>query len=90
MYNNLGITHILGYQSMRNFFNNIKGEDIFQSSKPVAVSAFLLVAIIITSLLSVRYYLLQDIVKNGIATKTIVAKNTTIQPRLALPTSRLK
>ncbi|MBR5303232.1 MAG: HDIG domain-containing protein [Candidatus Gastranaerophilales bacterium] len=61
---------------MKNFFNNIKGDDVFQSSKPIAVSAFLLVAIIITSLLSVRYYLLQDIVKNGIATKTIVAKNT--------------
>lgn len=61
---------------MRNFFGNIKGDDIFQSSKPAVISAFLLVAIIITSLLSVRYYLLQDIVKNGIATKTITAKNT--------------
>lgn len=61
---------------MKNFFNTIKGDDIFQSSKPVAFSAFLLVAVIITSLLSIRYYLLQDIVKNGIATKTILAKNT--------------
>ena len=61
---------------MKNFLNIVKGDDIFQSSKPVAFSAFLLVAIIITSLLSVRYYLLQDIIKNGIATKTIYAKNT--------------
>jgi len=61
---------------MKNFFNIVKGDDIFQSSKPAAFSAFLLVAIIITSLLSVRYYLLQDIVQNGIATKTIHAKNT--------------
>ena len=53
---------------MKNFFNNLKGDDIFQSSKPVAISAFLLVAIIITSLLAVRYYLLQDIIQNGIAT----------------------
>ena len=63
---------------MQNFFSNInsfKGDDIFHSSKPAAFSAFLLVAIIITSLLSVRYYLLQDIVKNGIATKTIIAKS---------------
>ena len=61
---------------MKNFFHSLKGDDIFQSSKPASISAFLLVAIIITSLLSVRYYLLQDIVKNGIATKTIIAKNT--------------
>ena len=61
---------------MKKFFNNLKGDDVFHSSKPVAVGAFLLVAIIITSLLAVRYYLLQDIVKNGIATKTITAKNT--------------
>lgn len=61
---------------MKNFLNNIKGDDIFQSSKPAAVTAFLLVAIIITSLLAVRYYLFQDIIKNGIATKTIIAKNT--------------
>ena len=61
---------------MKNFFNSLKGDDIFQSSKPAAFSAFLLVAVIITSLLSVRYYLLQDIIKNGIATKTIQAKNT--------------
>lgn len=65
---------ILGKSAMKNFFNI--GDDIFQSSKPVAISAFLLVAIIITSLLAVRYYLLQDIVQNGIATKTILAKNT--------------
>ena len=61
---------------MKNIFSTLKGDDIFQSSKPASISAFLLVAIIITSLLSVRYYLLQDIVKNGIATKTIIAKNT--------------
>ena len=61
---------------MKNFLSSIKGDDIFQSSKPVAISAFLLVAIIITSLLAVRYYLFQDIIKNGIATKTIIAKNT--------------
>ena len=62
---------------MKKFFNTLaKGEDIFHSSKPAAISAFLLVAIIITSLLSVRYYLLKDIIKNGVATKTIQAKNT--------------
>ncbi|MBQ4646689.1 MAG: HDIG domain-containing protein [Candidatus Gastranaerophilales bacterium] len=61
---------------MKNFFNNLKGDDIFQTSKPMVLAAFLLVAIILTSLLSFRYYLLQDIVKNGIATKTVPAKNT--------------
>lgn len=56
-----------------NFF---KQEDIFQSSKPAAVGAFLLVAIILTALLSVRYYLYQNIIENGIAQKTIIAKNS--------------
>lgn len=54
----------------------LKNEDIFQSSKPASISAFLLVAIILTALLSVRYYLYQSIVVNGIAQKTIVAKNS--------------
>ena len=57
--------------------NNIfKNEDIFQSSKPFAFCVFLFVAIIITALLSVRYYLYQDLIVNGIAKKTIVAKST--------------
>jgi len=56
-----------------NIFNN---DDIFHSSKPASVSAFLLVAIIITSLLSFRYYLYQDIIKDGIAQQTIKAKTT--------------
>ncbi|MBR3604812.1 MAG: HDIG domain-containing protein [Candidatus Gastranaerophilales bacterium] len=62
---------------MKNFFNNLfKGEDIFQSSKPVVVGAFLLVAVIITSLLSIRYYSSQGIIENGIAQKAIHAKNS--------------
>ncbi len=61
---------------MKISFNILKNEDLFQTSNPAAIGAFLLVAIIITALLSVRYYLYQDIIKNGIAQKTILAKNT--------------
>ena len=45
---------------MKNFYDIFKHEDIFQSSKPAAISAFVLVAVILTALLSVRYYLYQD------------------------------
>lgn len=59
------------------FTNNIfKNDDVFHSSKPASISAFLLVAIILTSLLSIRYYLYQNIIENGIAQKTITAKNS--------------
>ena len=51
-------------------------EDVFQSSKSASFSAFLLVAIILTALLSVKYYLYQNIVSSGIAQKTIYAKNS--------------
>ena len=61
---------------MKNIYNIFKNEDIFQSSKPAAISAFILVAVIITALLSVRYYLYQNIVKNGKVLKTIYAKNS--------------
>ncbi len=66
---------------MNNFLNIFKTnffkhEDIFQSSKPAALGAFLLVAVILTALLSVRYYLYQNIIENGIAQKTIIAKNS--------------
>ncbi len=61
---------------MKNFSDIFKNEDIFPSSKPIAMSAFLLVAIIISALLSVRYYLYQNIIENGIAQKTIIAKNS--------------
>ena len=61
---------------MKNFYNIFKSEDIFQSSKPAAISAFVLVAVILTSLLSVRYYLYQNIIKNGKVLKTIYAKNS--------------
>ncbi len=61
---------------MKNFYNIFKNEDIFHSSKPAAISAFLLVAIILTALLSIRYYLYQNIITNGIAQKTIYAKNS--------------
>lgn len=57
------------------FLNIFKSEDIFQSSKPIVWSAFILVAIILTSLLSIRYYLLQNIISNNIAQKTITAKS---------------
>ncbi len=55
----------------KNIFQN---DDVFQSSKPAAFSAFLLVAIILTSLLSIRYYLYQNIVSSGIAQITLKAK----------------
>ena len=67
---------------MKKFFNSLKslnalsGDDIFHSSKPVAISSFLFVAIIITTLLSIRYCYFKDIVENGIAQKTIIAKNS--------------
>jgi len=61
---------------MKKLYNIFKNEDIFQSSKPAAISAFILVAVILTALLSVRYYLYQDIVKNGKVLKTIYAKNS--------------
>jgi len=61
---------------MKNFYDIFKHEDIFQSSKPAAISAFVLVAIILTALLSVRYYLYQDIIKNGKVLKTITAKSS--------------
>ena len=61
---------------MKDFLNIFKGEDVFQASRPLAISSFLLVAIILTSLLSVRCYFLQNNFVNGIAQKTIVAKNS--------------
>lgn len=62
---------------MKKFFNNLfKTDDIFQSSKPMVFGAFVLVAIIMTSLLSIRYYSSQGIIENGIAQKAIHAKNT--------------
>lgn len=57
----------------KNIFHN---EDIFQSSKTASYSAFLLVVVILTALLSVRYYFYQNIISNGIAQKTIYAKNS--------------
>ena len=60
---------------MKKFFNIFKNEDLFQTSKAAGVFAFIFVALIITSLLSVRYYLYQNIIVNGIAQKTILAKN---------------
>lgn len=60
---------------MKNFSSFFKNEEIFQSSKSASFIAFLLVAVILTSLLSIRYYLYQNIVDNGIAQKTIIAKN---------------
>ena len=61
---------------MKKFYNIFKNEDIFHSSKSASISAFLLVAIILTALLSIRYYLYQNIITNGIAQKTIYAKNS--------------
>ena len=66
-------------QFMKNFFSNLynnifNNEDILQSSTSFVVCAFLIIAVIITSLLSMRYYLYQDIIVNGIAQKPITAK----------------
>ena len=63
---------------IKNIFkkNMLHDEDVFQSSKSASYSAFLLVAVILTALLSVRYYFFQNIVSNGIAQKTINAKNS--------------
>lgn len=60
---------------MKKFANFFKNEDIFQSSSTFALGAFLSVAIILTLLLSIRYYLYQDIIENEIAQKTLIAKN---------------
>ena len=57
-------------------FDIFKHEDLFLSSKPVAFTAFLIVAIVFTALLCIRYYLYQNITENGVAQKTIYAKNT--------------
>ncbi len=54
--------------------NIFEKEDILQSSKPFAICVFFVIALIITSLLSMRYYLYQDIIVNGIAQKPIIAK----------------
>ncbi len=61
---------------MKNFYNIFKNEDVFQSSRPASFCAFFLVAVILTSLLSVRYYLYQNIISNGIAQKTIYSKSS--------------
>ncbi len=62
---------------MKKFFNILsKFDNMFQSSKPVSIGAFILVATIITSLLSIRYYNSQGIIENGIAQKAIHAKNS--------------
>ena len=60
---------------MKKITNFFKNEDIFQSSSTFALGAFLSVAIILTLLLSIRYYLYQDIIENEIAQKTLIAKN---------------
>ena len=62
------------FQSIKN--NLLSSEDILYSSKPASVVTFVIVAIIFTSLLSIRYYLFQNIIVNGIAQKTIYAKNS--------------
>lgn len=60
---------------MKKFKNIFKNEDVFQSSKPATFFAFILVAVIFTSLFSVRYYLFQNIIDTeGKAQKTIKAK----------------
>ena len=60
---------------MNKFFNIFKNEELLKTSKTAGFFAFIFVALIITSLLSVRYYLYQNIIVNGIAQKTILAKN---------------
>ena len=60
---------------MKKITNFLKNEDIFQSSSTFAIGAFLSIAIILTLLLSIRYYLYQNLVTNEIAQKTIIAKN---------------
>ena len=64
--------------SISDFFkkNMFQNEEVFQSSRTASMGAFLLVAIILTALLSVRYYLFQNIISSGIAQKTIYAKNS--------------
>lgn len=53
------------------FFN--KGEG-FHSSGFMCALAFITVAIVLTSILSSRYYLYQDIIENGVSKKQIIAK----------------
>lgn len=61
---------------MKKITDFLKNEDIFQSSSAFAIGAFLSVAIILTLLLSIRYYLYQNLIVNEIAQKTIIAKNS--------------
>lgn len=66
---------------MSNIFELIKNglrknEEILKGAKPASVCSFFIVALCLTSLLSVRYYFYQNIISNGIAQKTIIAKNS--------------
>ena len=57
-------------------FNFFKGEDVIQPSAPFSFGTFLFFALILCALLSSRYYLYQNLIENGIAQKTITAKNS--------------
>ncbi len=60
---------------MKKIADFFKNEDIFQSSKIFSIGSFLSIAIILTLLLSIRYYLYQNLIVNDIAQRTILAKN---------------
>ena len=47
---------------------------VFHSSAMLSALAFLMVAVIITAILSSRYYLYQNIIENGVSKKQIIAK----------------
>ena len=47
---------------------------VFHSSSFLSVLAFLAVAIVITAILSSRYYLYQNIIENGVSKKQIILK----------------
>ncbi len=60
---------------MRKITDFFKNDEILQSINLFSVLSFFTVAVILTLMFSMRYYLYQNLIVNEIAQKTIVAKN---------------
>lgn len=59
---------------MNKIIEFLNKEKIFHTSVLLSIAAFLVVAILITTIISSRYYLHQNITENGVSKKTIIAK----------------